>query len=84
MELVWHRTPRVIATAQNWPTDREEHLLQDCEWKLRSTEQKCKARVVAAEQAKLDALLHSNVIETEAKRQIDEVRLEGKSADDVH
>lgn len=53
--------------------DREEHLLQDCEWKLRSTEQTCKAKVVAAEQAKQDALKQAGTIEAEAHRQIDEV-----------
>lgn len=54
--------------------DREEHLLQDCEWKLRSTEQSCKAKVTAAESAKREALERAENIETEAHRQIDEVK----------
>lgn len=55
-------------------TDREEHLLQDCEWKLRSTEQSCKTKVSAAEAAKREALERAETIETEAHRQIDEVK----------
>lgn len=53
--------------------DREEHLLQDCEWKLRSTEQACKAKVVAAESARKEALEKAEQIEVEAKKQFSEV-----------
>ena len=53
--------------------EREEHLLQDCEWKLRTTEQKCKAKVVAAELAKDEAVNKAAEIETEAHRQMSEV-----------
>lgn len=54
-------------------SDREEHLLQDCEWKLRSTEQACKAKVVAAETARKEALEKAERTEIEAKKQISEV-----------
>lgn len=49
--------------------------MQDCEWKLRSTEQTCKAKLVAAETAKRDALDKAAAIEDESKRQMQEVRL---------
>lgn len=48
--------------------------MQDCEWKLRSTEQLCKAKVVAAELAKREALDKVAAVETESKRQMQEVR----------
>ncbi|KAJ6633036.1 Laminin subunit alpha-2 [Pseudolycoriella hygida] len=54
--------------------DREEHLLQDCEWKLRSTEQACKAKIVAAEAARKEALETAELMETEAKKQFSEVQ----------
>lgn len=47
--------------------------MQDCEWKLRSTEQSCKAKVVAAEFAKREALDKVTAVETESKRQMQEV-----------
>lgn len=55
-------------------SDREEHLLNDCEWKLRSTEQSCKAKLTAAETAKREALERAEITETEAHRQLDEVK----------
>lgn len=56
-----------------FPPDREEHLLNDCEWKLRSTEQSCKAKVLAAETAKREALNSVTAIETESNKQKQEV-----------
>lgn len=49
--------------------------MQDCEWKLRSTEQSCKAKVVAAELAKREALDKVTAVETESKRQMQEVSI---------
>ncbi|XP_037032855.1 putative leucine-rich repeat-containing protein DDB_G0290503 isoform X1 [Bradysia coprophila] len=67
----WHVDFELLRTVNS---DREEHLLQDCEWKLRSTEQACKAKVVAAEAARKEALEKAEQIEVEAKKQISEVQ----------
>lgn len=70
LETKWQNDFENLRTVNS---DREEHLLQDCEWKLRSTEQMCKAKVMAAEAAKNEAINKSKEIETESKRQFDEV-----------
>lgn len=70
MEQKWQHDFEHLRTVNS---DREEHLLQDCEWKLRSTEQACKAKVMAAVSARNDAINKSKEIETESKRQFDEV-----------
>lgn len=54
-------------------TDREELLLQDCEWKIRSTQKSCKERIVEAEKLKTDALKNAARIEAEAQTQFDRV-----------
>lgn len=54
-------------------TDREEHLLQDCEWKLRKTEKACKDRIVEAERARTEALQRMKQIEKDVKKQLEEV-----------
>lgn len=54
-------------------SDREELLLQDCEWKIRETERNCKKRVDAAEVAKKDALQKSEEVAVNAKTQTEQV-----------
>lgn len=54
--------------------DREELLLQDCEWKIRATEKACKERLTAAEQLKKEAIKNSEKIAAESKAQLDKVR----------
>lgn len=71
LETKWHHEFEQLRTVNS---DREEHLLQDCEWKLRTTEQTCKAKVKAAEAARNEAVNKANEIETESKRQFDEVK----------
>lgn len=53
--------------------DREELLLQDCEWKIRETERSCKDRINAAELAKKEALQKSEQIANNAKTQSEQV-----------
>lgn len=53
--------------------DREELLLQDCEWKIRSTERACKERINAAEQAKNEAIKQAEKIATESEAQFENV-----------
>lgn len=55
--------------------DREELLLQDCEWQIRSTQQSCKARVVEAEKLKKDAIEKAEKIEAEARTQFEKVNI---------
>lgn len=57
-------------------SDREELLLQDCEWKIRETERNCKKRVDAAEVAKKDALQKSEEVAVNAKTQTEQVSTE--------
>lgn len=53
---------------------REELLLQDCEWKIRSTERSCKDRIIAAERAKSEAIAKSEKISSEAESQSEELK----------
>lgn len=55
-------------------SDREELLLQDCEWKIRETERACKKRIDAAEVAKREALQKSEEVVHNAKTQSEQVR----------
>lgn len=54
--------------------DREELLLQDCEWKIRSTERTCKDRITAAERAKSEAIAKSEKISSEAESQSEKLK----------
>lgn len=54
-------------------TDREELLLQDCEWKIRETEKTCKDRINTAEQAKKEAVKRAEKIENCSHTQLDKV-----------
>lgn len=55
-------------------TDREELLLQDCEWKLRATEKSCKDRIAEAERLKKEALEKASKVEKDAQEQIDKIK----------
>lgn len=55
--------------------DREELLLQDCEWQIRSTQQSCKARIVEAEKLKREAIEKAEKIEVEARAQFEKVNV---------
>lgn len=54
-------------------SDREELLLQDCEWKIRAIEKSCKDRLNAAEQAKQEAIKRSDKITAETQAQLEKV-----------
>lgn len=47
--------------------------MQDCEWKVRTTQRTCKQRIVEAEQAREDALKKAVEIEAAAAAQIEKV-----------
>lgn len=53
--------------------DREELLLQDCEWKIRSTERACKERINTAEKAKKEAIEKSEKLVATSQSQLDKV-----------
>lgn len=55
-------------------TDREELLLQDCEWKIRATERSCKDRITAAEKAKREAIDKSEKITNDAQSQSEKLK----------
>lgn len=57
-----------------WLADREELLLQDCEWKIRATERSCKERVNAAELAKKEAIANSEKITNDAQSQSEKLK----------
>lgn len=56
-------------------TDREELLLQDCEWKIRETEKACKDRIMAAEQLKQEAIRKAEKVANESDSQSEKVRV---------
>lgn len=53
--------------------DREELLLQDCEWKIRETERSCKDRINAAVTAKKEAVKISEKLTSDVKTQSQQV-----------
>lgn len=65
--LIWFQT--ILA----FLTDREELLLQDCEWKIRETEKTCKDRIKAAEQLKQEAIRKAEKVSTESQTQHEKV-----------
>lgn len=54
--------------------EREEHLLEDCEWKLRTMEKKCKEKMDAVELDKKTAVGKLMALETEASQRKNEVQ----------
>ncbi|XP_031632588.1 uncharacterized protein LOC116346591 [Contarinia nasturtii] len=55
-------------------SDREELLLQDCEWKIRSTERACKDRINTAEKAKQEAIETSDKLVAVSQTQQDKIK----------
>jgi hypothetical protein len=56
-------------------SDREEHLMEDCEWKLRSMQKICKEKLELAEREKKSAQEKLVHLEQETKERIEEVRI---------
>ncbi|XP_055320348.1 putative uncharacterized protein DDB_G0282133 [Sitodiplosis mosellana] len=67
----WQRDFEQLRTLNS---DREELLLQDCEWKIRSTERACKERINAAEQAKKEAIKTSEKLAVDTKAKQDQMK----------
>ncbi|XP_037904457.1 putative uncharacterized protein DDB_G0282133 isoform X4 [Hermetia illucens] len=70
LEIKWQKEFESLRT-QN--ADREEHLMADCEWKLRTMQRTCKDKVEAAKKEKNEALEKANEISTRATEQIERV-----------
>lgn len=58
---------------RNVNCEREERLMEDCEWKLRSTQKQCKEKLEAADKERQAAIKKMTDIETEWNRHSVEV-----------
>ncbi|ETN61457.1 hypothetical protein AND_006877 [Anopheles darlingi] len=59
---------------RNVNNDREEHLMQDCEFAIRNMQKTCKERIESVEKEKKQALDKVNRLEEVTRKQIDEVK----------
>ncbi|XP_035789832.1 uncharacterized protein LOC118465575 isoform X2 [Anopheles albimanus] len=59
---------------RNVNNDREEHLMQDCEFAIRNMQKTCKERIETVEKEKKQALDKVNRLEEVTRKQIDEVK----------
>lgn len=54
-------------------SDREEHLMEDCEWKLRSMQKNCKEKLEAVERERKAAIDKATRLEQENRNNMAEV-----------
>lgn len=54
-------------------TDREEHLMEDCEWKIRSMQKHCKEKIETVERERKVAMDKMVRLEQESRKQVEEV-----------
>lgn len=54
-------------------SEREEHLLEDCEWQVRNMQKLSKEKLDIAEKAKNEAIERANEMEKEAQERFNEV-----------
>src|SRR5690349_8703473 len=59
---------------RNVNSDREEHLMEDCEWKLRSMMKQCKEKLEKAETEKLSLKDQAQIDKQTIKSQRDEIK----------
>ncbi|XP_065086929.1 interaptin-like isoform X2 [Ochlerotatus camptorhynchus] len=55
-------------------TDREEHLMEDCEWKIRSMQKNCKEKIETVERERKLAMDKMVRLEQESRKHVDEVK----------
>ncbi|XP_055530875.1 uncharacterized protein LOC129721845 isoform X2 [Wyeomyia smithii] len=55
-------------------SDREEHLMEDCEWKIRSMQKHCKEKLESAERERKVALDSAAKLEQETRKHMQEVK----------
>lgn len=58
---------------RNFNSDREEHLLMDCEWQLRTMQKSCKEKIEVADKARVDAVKRCEEMEIQANEKHSEV-----------
>lgn len=71
LEVKWKKDFEQI---RNVNTEREERLLEDCEWKMRSMQKQCKEKLDSAEKEKKAALEKLTEIQSEWEKHSEEVR----------
>lgn len=69
-EIKWKKE---FEQLRNYNSDREEHLLEDCEWQLRNMQKNCKEKIEIAEKLKVEALKKSAATEQEANEKLNQV-----------
>lgn len=57
-------------------TDREEHLMEDCEWKIRSMQKNCKEKIETVERERKLAMDKMVRLEQESRKHVEEVCLD--------
>ncbi|XP_053683361.1 restin homolog [Sabethes cyaneus] len=55
-------------------SDREEHLMEDCEWKIRSMQKHCKEKLESAERERKVALDNAVKLEQESRKHLQEAK----------
>ncbi|XP_058467131.1 RB1-inducible coiled-coil protein 1 isoform X2 [Malaya genurostris] len=71
VEVKWKNDFERLRTVHS---DREEHLMEDCEWKIRSMQKHCKEKLEAAERERVLALDKAVRSEQDAKKHLEEVK----------
>lgn len=71
IEAKWHKE---FEHLRNLNQDREEHLMEDCEWKVRSMQKQCKEKLENAEKLKKKAMEKMEEIEEVSKKHIAEIQ----------
>lgn len=70
VEAKWQRE---FEQLRNFNQDREEHLMEDCEWKMRTMQKQCKDKLDQAELQKKEALQRAEEMEEITRLQEDKI-----------
>lgn len=71
LELKWKKEFELL---RNNNSEREEQLLEDCEWQVRNMQKACKEKIDKVEKEKAEAIERANDMETEAREKFEEVK----------
>lgn len=80
VEAKWQRE---FEQLRNFNQDREEHLMEDCEWKMRTMQKQCKDKLDQAELQKKEALQRAEEMEEITRLQEDKIESLGSLEGEV-
>lgn len=72
LELKWKKE---FEQLRNNNSEREEHLLEDCEWQVRNMQKLSKEKFDKVEKVKNEAIQRANDMEKEAQERFNEVKI---------